>query len=72
MEARAKMEDGWKDPHNGGKYQLNSKTSGNTVVTDHYTGNAPHFHDRQMLTLVDGSMRKWKYFVAKGLVDENR
>merc|ERR1719336_2711187 len=71
IEAGARMDDGWKDPHNHGTYKLNSETSGNTIVTDHYTGNAPHFHDKQMIVLVDGSMRKFHRLVAAGILEEH-
>merc|ERR1712154_646282 len=43
---RANMEDGWKDPHNGGTYSMNSKSTDDMLVVDHYGGNFPHFHDR--------------------------
>merc|ERR1719433_1998799 len=55
IEARAQMMDGWTDPHNGGKYELNKATNGNDIMTDHYTGNFPHFHDKQELVLVDSA-----------------
>merc|ERR1719336_3798496 len=66
IEARARMDDGWKDPHNGGKYKLNKETDGNMIVTDHYTGNAPHFHDKQNIVLVPGSKRMFDFMVRTG------
>merc|ERR1719192_2793405 len=46
MEARANMEDGWKDPHNNGKYDVAKGTDSNKLVVDHFGGEAPHFHDK--------------------------
>jgi len=71
IEARAKMENGWKDPHNNGTYKLNSATNGNTIVVDHYGGNAPHFHDKQMIVLVNGSKSKFEKMVRDGFLPED-
>merc|ERR1719384_1368938 len=46
MEARANMQDGWKDPHNNGKYDIAKDSTSAVLAVDHYGGNFPHFHDK--------------------------